>query len=678
MFRFIGYRASPAPLLAACFLAVVGMTAVINAHQNYWISGVRVADVVPVPAHTGLMFVAVSLALLMRSLRFSGRTMKTVFAMLASVFSVAVMVAGTLALLHQLFDIDLSLSFGTGGMHVLPHAYAILPLSAAGFVLAGSCLLFIDYRTPNNHHPAEYCAILLGGIMGVPLIGHFYRAISFAPDPISPGMTSLTSVSFVILALGILTARPLHRIMSLWNSKSPGGPLLRRLLPNSLLLLIILDFAVKLGVEYGLYQQDKTSPVLILLASSLLFIMFCRTASLLNREYEGRQQGEIALAESNALLRAVSDNTPDAIFVKDVSGRIIFANPAKLKLLDKTSDEVLGFRAQDLYIDATDAVRVTHEDQLVISSGQPQVFETTTRFPGGVRTLHSTKAPWLNARGEVMGLVGISTDMTERKRIEDALKAHETQLEALVASRTAEVSELIGHLETTREEEKKAIARELHDDLGSALTALNMHLSLLFQQLPQEQKFTDRAAKIRTLLTSITGATRRIQNGLRPDKLDVFGIKVAIAEQAAEFEKYSGISCNASLPDDALMYAPRVDIALYRMVQESLNNIAKHAKASKVDVVLDDTDEEIILTIRDNGVGIAPERLKDVMTHGLRGMRERASYLGGSVRIVNAAGGGTIISAVIPKTSLNLRNDDSGSVAVPESSDASGEVSAGS
>src|SRR5690606_40127492 len=135
---------------------------------------------------------------------------------------------------------------------------------------------------------------------------------------------------------------------------------------------------------------------------------------------------------------------------------------------------------------------------------------------------------------------------------------------------------------------------------------------------------------------------------------------------------------NASLPDDALMYAPRVDIALYRMVQESLNNIAKHAKASRVDVVLDDTDEEIVLTIRDNGVGIAPERLKDVMTHGLRGMGERASYLGGSVRIVNAAGGGTIISAVIPKTSLNLRNDDSGSVAVPESSDASGEVSAGS
>jgi len=271
-----------------------------------------------------------------------------------------------------------------------------------------------------------------------------------------------------------------------------------------------------------------------------------------------------------------------------------------------------------------------------------------------VHTMHSTKAPWLNANGEVMGLVGISTDITERKRMEDSLKAHETQLEALVAARTAEVSELIGHLETTREEEKRSIARELHDDLGSALTALNMHLSLLFQQMPPEPKFTERSLKIKALLSSITDATRRIQNGLRPDKLDVFGIKIAIAEQAAEFEKYTGVTCNASLPDDRLIYAPRVDIALFRMVQESLNNIAKHAQATHVDVILDDADDEILLTIRDNGVGI-PTAQSGVITHGLRGMRERAGYLGGSVRVSSSAGGGTTIAISIPKTAANMQ-----------------------
>ncbi|GGI20784.1 MAG: PAS domain-containing protein [Oxalicibacterium faecigallinarum] len=654
MFRLIGYRVLYAPVLAACFLAVVGLTSIINAQQQYWILDYPVSDFVPMNPNTGLIFVLVSVALCLRSMRFSSRLLKTSAAMVGSIFSVAVIAAGALALMRELFNVQI------GDDYVLASAQAsanILPLAAAGFVLAGSCLLFIDYRTPAEHYPAEYCAIVLGGVMGVPLIGHFYHVISFGTAAANPDVAPATSIAFVILALGILAARPTHRLMSLWNSKSPAGPLLRRLLPNSLLLLVVLDLAVKWGVERGFYQADKTSPLLILLASSVLFIMFCRTASLLNREYEVRQQGEIALAESNALLRAVSDNTPDAIFVKDTDGRMIFANPAKLRLLGKSSDEVLGFRSQDIYINSDDAERVAREDRSVIETEQAQVFETTTHFPFGVRTLHSTKAPWLNAKGQMMGLVGISTDITDRKRMEDALKAHETQLEALVASRTAEVNELIGHLETTREEEKKAIARELHDDLGSALTALNMHLSLAFQQMPDEPKFTERIAKIRTLLASITTATRRIQNGLRPDKLDVFGIKVAIAEQALEFEKYSGISCNASLPDDALSYAPRVDIALFRMVQESLNNIAKHAQATHVDVILDDTDDEIILNIRDNGIGIAPERLKDVMTHGLRGMRERATYLGGSVTVGNAPSGGTLISATIPKIPANMRND---------------------
>ncbi len=358
------------------------------------------------------------------------------------------------------------------------------------------------------------------------------------------------------------------------------------------------------------------------------------------------------------LLRAVSDNTPDAIFVKDRNGRMVFANPAKLRLLGKEREQVIGFRSEELYLDKDDAARVNIEDQSVITGGKAKTFETTTRYAHGIRTMHSTKAPWLDAKGEIMGLVGISTDITERKRMEDALKAHETQLEALVAARTFEVSELIGHLETTREEEKRSIARELHDDLGAALTALNMHLSLIFQQMPPEPKFTERSVKIKALLSSITDATRRIQNGLRPDKLDVFGVKIAIAEQAAEFEKYTGVVCNVNLPDDQLVYSGRVDIALFRIVQEALNNIAKHAKASHVDVVLDDVDDEIVLTVRDNGVGIPAASPGDVVTHGLRGMRERVAYLGGTVRVSGAEGKGTTIVITIPKTPENMEVSD--------------------
>jgi PAS domain S-box-containing protein len=659
MFKSSGHRSrrrfrSLIPMLCAIVVVAIGAFAMINAGRELWVFEYRVRDLLPIQADTSLGFMLAGLALALRCVSPSRRVLRIACVLLLSLLALIVTLLGVGTLAQYLLGTPTGLESALAGIGYggIAHTGRMAPLSALGFILAGLSLLLMDFRTRRGHYPAEYGAFILAGVLCIPLIGHLYNVMSIEES--AQVMAPYVSIAFFVLSVGILTARPRHPLMSLWNSTSPGGPLLRRLLPNSLLLLISLDFLIKWGVQNHLYGDEMASPLLILLSSSLLFVMFCRTASLLNREYEGRRMGEAALAESNALLRAVSDSTPDAIFVKDDAGRMIFANPAQLRLLGKEHDDVIGCRSSDLYDNAIDAEAVDREDQRVLESGQAMAFEATMRFPHGERTLHSTKAPWRNAQGEVMGLVGISTDITERKRMEMALKAHETQLEALVAARTVEVSELIGHLETTREEEKRAIARELHDDLGSALTALNMHLSLIFQQMPDEPKFTERAAKIKALLSSITGATRRIQIGLRPDKLDVFGIKVAITEQAAEFEKYSGVRCEASVPDDALSYAPRVDIALFRMVQEALNNIAKHAKATQVDVVLDDTDDEIILTVRDNGIGIPAER-SGTVTHGLRGMRERAGYLGGSVRINSAPGKGTVITITIPKTPANMQ-----------------------
>lgn len=401
MFRSFGYRVLLAPLFAACLIAAIGVVSLVNAHQQYWILNYPLADIVPVRPNLGLAFILVGVALALRSFRVARRVPKTVFTVLAFVFAALVILMALPSLSHYLLGIDLNvhrLLPGMGKTAIALYAGHLQPLTAFSLLLAGGSLLLLDYRTPRDHYPAEYAAFILVGVTGIPLIGHLYNVISIEGIATTQAMMPFTSIIFLIMALGTLSARPSHRLMSLWNSKSPGGPLLRRLLPNSLLLLVILDFAIKWGVQNGLYDADKTSPLLILLASSLLFIMFCRTASLLNREYEGRQQGEAALAESNALLRAVSDNTPDAIFVKDTSGRMVFANPAKLRLLHKTGEEVIGFRNADFYPDPTDAERVSLEDQSVIESGRARVFETTTNFPGGIRTLHSTKAPWLNAR----------------------------------------------------------------------------------------------------------------------------------------------------------------------------------------------------------------------------------------------------------------------------------------
>jgi PAS domain S-box-containing protein len=561
--------------------------------------------------------------------------------------ALSIMALGALTLAQNFFNVDLKIDqflYAAQPEGTAPHPGRMSLLTAVCFVLIGKSLLLLNYITRGGHYPAEYCAIMVAGVMTIPLIGYLY--IGTGMIQVSP----LTSILFILLAAGILAARPTHRLMGLWNSNSPGGHLLRQLLPKSLLLLIFLDLMVEWGARNGFYGQEGISPLVVLLTSAWLSILFWRAASLLNREYDVRRKGEAALIESNALLRAVSDNTPDAIFVKDRSGRMIFANPATLRMLDKSNASILGRGSSEIYGDPADAQMVDENDRIVIASGKAQMIVETVNLPYGTRTFYSTRAPWLNERREVLGLVGISTDITERKRIEDALKEHETQLEALVAARTAEVSELIGHLESTREEEKRAIARELHDDLGSALTALNMHLAILFQQIPAEPRLTERSVQIKALLSSVTQTTRRIQVGLRPDKLDIFGIKTAIADQALEFENYTGVTCRASLPDEDLAYAPQVDIALFRMVQEALNNVAKHANATHVDVVLDDNDENIILSIRDNGIGMPVCQSATTITHGLRGMRERAGYLGGDVKITSAPGHGTSIVVTLPKT----------------------------
>lgn len=645
------------PVLCASFVLALAIFALYNRQQDYWFLNFRLTHAIPIQVGTGIAFILSAFALALNTLSLSSRIAKAVVRYAAAVIGLLVALYGLMALEQYLSVLDLGLEWLFVSLFNVDLGYLnnVDPLISLCFLIVGLSFILIDYRTSDGHYPSEYLTLVVIGVMGIPLMGHLYFLMSFDGSDSGKLMAPFIAILFFLLAFGLLYARPTHRLMCLWTNTLPGRSLLRHLLPSSLLLLVILDLVTKWGLKNGFYSTAKASPILLLLSGALLFILFCRTAAILNREYEERRLGEAALAKSNALLRAVSDNTPDAIFVKDTNGRMVFANPAKLRLLGKTAEQVIGFCNSDIYKDHSDAARINLEDNSVLESGTARVFETTTRFDTGVRTLHSTKAPWLNDAGEVVGLVGISTDMTDRKRMEDALKAHETQLEELVAARTSEVSELIGHLETTREEEKRAIARELHDDLGSALTALNMHLSLVFQQIPNDQKVVERVGKIKVLLESITTATRRIQAGLRPDKLDVFGIKVAIAEQAAEFEKYSAVKCNASLPDEDVHYASHVDIALFRMVQEALNNIAKHAQASRVDIVLDDTDDEINLTIRDDGIGIQTEQPGAVMTHGLRGMRERAGYLGGSVRVNSTAGKGTSILVMIPKRAENMK-----------------------
>jgi signal transduction histidine kinase len=229
---------------------------------------------------------------------------------------------------------------------------------------------------------------------------------------------------------------------------------------------------------------------------------------------------------------------------------------------------------------------------------------------------------------------------------------HSTELPAdgPADARSADLSELLGHVTTSWDDQRRLLARQLHDSLGSSMTALTMHLALLTQQLPADKALLERSAQMKQLLANIINTNREMQLSLWNDKLEFLGIQAAIAELVDEFRQQHRLVARISLPEHEVAYPRLQAVALLRCVEEGLRNIAAHAGASEVDVILDDDGDQAMLTVRDNGVGIGaapltPER------HGLRTLRERALYLGGTFRVAPAQPG-TTLTLILPRAGL--------------------------
>ena len=225
----------------------------------------------------------------------------------------------------------------------------------------------------------------------------------------------------------------------------------------------------------------------------------------------------------------------------------------------------------------------------------------------------------------------------------------EEELERRVAQRTADLTELLGHLTGCWDDERRLLARKLHDSLGSSMTALTMHLALLTHQLPQEKPLQDRAAHMKALLLTIINSNRDLQLSLWNDKLEFLGVKAALADMVTQFGADNQILARISLPDDDAMYSREQGVALLRSVEEGLRNVLAHARASEVDVILDDNDDAIMLTVRDNGIGPAGRRDNGHHCHGLRLLRERARHLGGELTLAPAPQQGTLLTVILPR-----------------------------
>lgn len=231
----------------------------------------------------------------------------------------------------------------------------------------------------------------------------------------------------------------------------------------------------------------------------------------------------------------------------------------------------------------------------------------------------------------------------EQGRNEEELQRHRQQLEESGARLRA----LAAFLQTVREEERTRIARELHDELGQALTALRIDLGWLRNKCtalgtPVAERATSTLSVVEQSIVSL----RRISEDLRPAMLDSLGLAAAIEHHVTQFSQRTGIPCDLVMNREEFDLNDDLATAVFRIIQEALTNVARHADADEVSVQVDETDDAIRLTVRDNGCGFVPN--KDKKTFGLIGMRERATMLGGSLDIDSQPGQGTCITGWLP------------------------------
>lgn len=533
---------------------------------------------------------------------------------------------------------------------LLPEPWSAHPLLGFDFVFAGAALLLHDSRTRGGHYPSEYLAAALAGLNAAPLLSALYGVDLLQGLAHAEAVAPSAALAMFAVSMGLLLARPTHTLMTVLTSNAPGAIMVRYTLPQSLLLLVLLNWLLDLGARRGLYPDDMLAPLQTLSNSVLLLLLFWRAARMVNLEYEARLRTAADLSEATSLLVAVSDNTADPIFVKDREGLLAFANPAMLKMIGMSREQAMHRPIRELLSSMGELDQSEREDSRVMEEKISVTVEHSLRSPQGTSTYAITKSPWLGPDGAVLGVIAISTDISARKEAEDALRARELRLEETVSRRTATLRRLADHLETVREEEKRAIARELHDDMGASLTSLSMHMEGAYPLLPSDAQWNERKAKIQTLLRSLVTTTRRIQTELRPTMLDLFGIKAAIHELTDDFRQRSNIACEVSLPDEDIAIGHKLEITVYRMLQEMLNNVVKHAQATRVEVILDVDEDRVALTVRDNGIGMPAERPDAPATYGLRGLKERAAFLGGAVTISAGRNGGTVVSVHLPLT----------------------------
>ena len=392
-----------------------------------------------------------------------------------------------------------------------------------------------------------------------------------------------------------------------------------------------------------------------------------------------RKIAERTLQESEERYRLLVQGVQEyAIFQLDPTGHVVSWNAGAERLKGYTAEEIIG-KHFSIFYPSEDQLDEKPQHILARATQQGQsedegwrIRKDASRFWASV-----VVTALRDSAGTLLGFAKLTRDTTKTREKEQALTKAKELLELRIEQRTAvltrvnqelrtEIAEreraeeqlrtsldqlraLAARLQSVREEERTSIAREIHDELGQGCTAIKMDLALIGRRLTKRQtKLRAKVDSAMQLADDMIGTLRKIASQLRPRTLDDLGLSAALEAQAQEFESRTGILCSVTLPQEPLVLDADISTAVFRIFQESLTNVARHAHATRVEARLERQNNRITFQVSDNGEGFDPEKAKANKSLGLVGMQERAFLLNGDLKIAGAPGDGTTMTLTIP------------------------------
>lgn len=352
-----------------------------------------------------------------------------------------------------------------------------------------------------------------------------------------------------------------------------------------------------------------------------------------------------------------SRTTPDAAPAKferlldsahDLVYRVRLLPDRQIEYVSPAALAITGHTPEEFYRDPGLPGRSVHPDDWPLmfdEVGAPTSFEpnVTVRWvhpDGRIVWAEHRRVPVTDRSGRVIAIEGIARDVTEGVEAQRRLRGSEEQMRQLAA-----------RVQTAREEERTTIARELHDELGQTLTAVKLELARAAAAMTEEHvvpRSIDRLQSLVGLIEIALETVKRLCTQLRPPTLDHLGLPSAVQWEAMTFRARTGLRCHVRADRESTALSREQQTVLFRIFQEALTNVVRHAKASAVEVILAERSSRFELRIRDNGGGITEAQARNPRSMGLLGMRERAALIGGLFDITGRRGKGTVVSVRVP------------------------------